>query len=253
VTHGSEVILWLLLFIASGLHLFFTFNEFHSGRGRAMDNWPIAASYLFPGAVVLYGWFYNGFKDRSISQIYQTDKYGIVLTYGILCFLRILSLLIHMNQHAARRWIEIDRLNQHADRACLDEVFAALFRQLYTHLDDFARLIIVCGLKVLSFNFVLKNHTSHIAAQSHLHLLLIVPICFCTFYIKQHQCDINIQTMTIMALPRLAVHSYQHLFQLACAAVCGLVYLYADRHFASTVRCNVLIVVAEAMAVHMTI
>lgn len=109
--------------------------------------------FLFLAETTLFWNFYDNRKSAHISHIYQSDKYGVVISYAV-----------HV---MAEVWFARKQAN--LSGAVHPEFLLLSERRMDLHL-----FLSLC--KVLAFNFIFKNHTDDTAVRQGIHISFVVGL-----------------------------------------------------------------------------
>lgn len=93
--------------------------------------------FCLPIIMLSYAWMYDEFKHPTISEMYQTDKYGVVISFASLSILRLSDCYLNL-LHARRQDLN-------------DNVPVVPAIRLVTYLSVF---------KIFCCNMIFKNHVS---------------------------------------------------------------------------------------------
>ena len=118
--------------------------------------------FIFVISTLVYAAFYQDFQQHVISLVYQHDKYGVVINYGLLVFLELWVLGSRLRlQRASNR------------RSKGVQEFMEGFFNLHVALSVF---------KILLFNFIFKNHTDDTALRKRLHVICVILLGIVTLF-----------------------------------------------------------------------
>ena len=142
---------------------------------------------LFTISVLIYATYYNRFQHNYISRIYQFDKYGVVLVYGIVALLRF------YNDYAAlsyrrRRWLHpelrpnifspffhwylVSDIEYCKSAPSWDRFRCEDFEGWTERVQQYLAFLV--ALRVLAFTLIFKNNTSDDDSEhKNVHLFMV--------------------------------------------------------------------------------
>ena len=134
--------------------------------------------YFIIPPVIWYFIFYKKFKSASISEIYQDDKYGIVILYSAIICLQSFHLiwLNYIQDVMAIRKGDIQ--NQPGEQS--EKVLGNWrFNMVYL-----ANIVATEAVRIISFNLIFNNHTSDNKLLNAIHIYHVVQYGF--FSLMRH-------------------------------------------------------------------
>lgn len=113
--------------------------------------------HLFTLSTFIYWLFYDKMEHSYISHIYSKDKYGVVITYGVITFINVSKKYFSQDVFYSR----ITR-DPTTTESKMDEIMKS--RTIYT---------IIALSKILVFNFIFKKHTDKERYHQVIHICFV--------------------------------------------------------------------------------
>lgn len=121
--------------------------------------------YAIPVSVMTYFFVYDKMNKNFISRIYQSDKYGIVITYAVLLSLRTYDFITSTNN--------LLRIEKRESVLKTGKIPTRYGDTKMTLIAQQRAMFLIAVARILAFNMIFNNHTSTEKPHQLAHLIFI--------------------------------------------------------------------------------